>query len=124
MFGCEIPEMPKSVHIVKSCNINDLVDYADLTITILSSTGYIALIREKPLIMLGYTSLRGKGCCYEAFNFESLEAVIKNALENKMTDEMKINFIKHIAQMNKYFLYDDNLPRKIRYGKRPEEFKL
>ncbi len=124
MFGCEIPEMPKSVHIVKACNINDLVDYADLTITILSSTGYIALIREKPLIMLGYTSLRGKGCCYEAFNFESLEAVIKNALENKMTDEMKINFIKHIAQMNKYFLYDDNLPRKIRYGKRPEEFKV
>jgi len=110
-------DIPKGAILVDGFNINDLIDFADLTVTILSQCGYISLIREKPTLMLGYTQLKGKGCSYEAFSKEDTEETIIKALRNGMTKEMKINFKKHIAQMLKYYLYDDYLEREIRYGK-------
>jgi len=57
----------KNIDIVSDVNVNMLIDRADLVITILSQAAYIALFREKSVLMLGYTQLRGKQCTYEAF---------------------------------------------------------
>lgn len=111
-------EIPSNVHVIKQCNINDIIDLSDVTITILSQVGYISTIRRKPTVMLGYTQLRGKGCTYESFRKEELKDVIIEALNNGFSIEQEENFEKHIAQLLKYSLYDDCAERELRFGKR------
>lgn len=106
---------------VATGNINDIVDISDLTITIVSQTSYIALIRNKPVLMLGYNQICGKDCVYECYNIEQIEATIIEALNKGFSDTQKLAFRKHIAQMIKYYLYDDNREREIRYGKKPPQ---
>ncbi|MDE5698862.1 MAG: hypothetical protein K2I96_15895, partial [Lachnospiraceae bacterium] len=95
-----------NVIILNDVDINDLIEVSDLTITILSQTGYVALFNEKPVLMLGYTQLRGKGCNYEAFKKENIEPQIELALNNGFTKDQKNNFRKHIAQICKYYVYE------------------
>lgn len=115
---------PKSVTVLNNGDINDFVDLTDLTITILSQTAYVALIREKPVLLCGYMQLKGKGCTYEAFEPEKMEGEIKRMLEKGVTDQMKEAQLRHIAQLIRYYLYDDNMPRKIRYGKKITELSV
>ncbi|OUM88989.1 MAG: hypothetical protein BAA01_10255 [Bacillus thermozeamaize] len=107
--------------VVSDIDINDLVDMADLTITILSQTGYVSLIRNRPTLMLGYTQLRGKGCTYEAFTLEEIEQTIKSALQNGFTESQQYAFKKHVAQLLKYYLYDDLVKKDFQYGMPLEE---
>jgi FMN phosphatase YigB (HAD superfamily) len=111
----------KGAHMVKKGNVNDLVDMSDVTVTILSQMGYVSSIRNKATVMLGYNQLRGKSCTYEAFRKEDIEPAIIDAIKNGQTDDMRSNLIKHIAQMLKYYLSDDMLPRKMRYGRTVHE---
>ena len=52
---------------------------------------------------------------------EQIESTITTALENGFSDTQKMAFRKHIAQLLKYYLYDDNREREIRYGKKPPQ---
>lgn len=121
MLGCVATNIPSNVIIIEDIDINDIIDFADVTITILSQTGYISVIREKPTVMLGYTQLRGKNCTYEAYTKEKIEEQINKAIENGFTTSQKEAFKVHIAQMLKYYLYDDLLVRETRYGKPIED---
>lgn len=96
-----------SEYMISNVNINSLIDCSDVIITIFSQSAYISLIREKPVVMLGYTQLRGKGCSYDAFCKLAIEQQIKKALKYKFTTSQKKNFIKHCAQLKKYYLLDD-----------------
>lgn len=102
---------------VSQCDINALIDIADLHMTILSTTAYISLIREKATMLLGYIQLRGKGCTYEAFSYREIEGEMFKALACGYTKEQRSAFDEHIARMVKYYCYDDNSSREIRYGK-------
>lgn len=113
----KLERIPDNVLLVEQCDINDIIDFSDVTITILSQTGYISMIRKKPTVMLGYNQLKGTGCTYEAFTKESVEEQINNALLKGFTNEQEINFLRHIAQLCKY-VFDDNSDRSIRYGRR------
>ena len=104
---CLETEFPTDTIWVGDTDINELIDLADVCITIVSQCGYVSLIREKPTVMLGYTQLQGKGCAYEAFRPEDVEVQIKLALEQGYTQEQKRNFQTHVAQMLKYYLFDD-----------------
>lgn len=105
-----------NAYIVNKCNINDLVEVADLNITILSTAAYVALIQRKPVLMLGYTQLYQKGCTYEALKKDMIEDIIKKALLDGHTEEQRRKFLVHLAQLLKYYLYDNNTDRPIRYG--------
>lgn len=98
-------------------NINQLIDLCDVTVTILSSTAYVALTRYKPTVMLGYTQLLNKDCTYEAFEKDIIEETIGEAISAGFTTKQQDAFLKHIAQLEKYYLYDDLTERPIRYGK-------
>ncbi len=106
----------ENIDIVSDVNVNMLIDRADLVITILSQAAYIALIREKPVLMLGYTQLRGKRCTYEAFAKRQVPNQILTALEKGYTKEQKAQFARHAAQLLNYYLYDDGVEREIRFG--------
>lgn len=102
---CCIGTLPGNAAVVDQVDINDLIDFSDVVVTVLSTVSYIALIREKPVVMLGYTQLKGKGCTYEAFREEIIGEQIRNALENGAKDlwKRKHHFAVHTAQMQKYY---------------------
>lgn len=107
----------QDVDMVTEVNLNNLIDEVDLVITILSQGAYISLIRKKPVLMLGYTQLRGKQCTYEVFHKNEIKKKIQEALRYGYTRRQKKMFQKHTAQLLKYYLYDDGTPRDFRWGK-------
>lgn len=111
-------KLPDNTIYVEFGNINDLVDISDVVVTILSQTNYVGLIRHKPVVMLGFNQTKGKGCTYEAFEKDRVENVIIEALENGFTKEQEKAFLKHIAQVLKYYVFDDLREREIRFGRK------
>lgn len=123
LVGVSRDILPANVILIEQGDINDLIDFADVTITILSQVGYASVIRKKPTIMLGYNQLRKKGCAYEAYNREELESVIKEALDNGFETEHAEAFTTHIAQLLNYYLFDNCSDRELRYGRSLETIK-
>ncbi len=120
----QVERLPANTIFIEFGNINDIIDRCDVAVTILSSANYVALIRKKPVVMLGYNQIKGTGCCYEAYEENRIEAAIKEALTKGFTEEQQRNFQTHIAQLVKYYLYDDMQPRELRYGKAaPKSFE-
>lgn len=109
--------LPDNTIYVEFGDINDLVDISDVVVTILSQTNYVALIRHKPVVMLGFSQAKGKGFTYEAFEKVKIEKEVQNALKKGFTKEQEQAFLIHIAQVLKYYLYDDLVERDLRYGK-------
>jgi hypothetical protein len=112
------------IDVVSDVDVNSCIDCADVVVTILSQAAYVALIRNKPAVMLGYTQLRGKNCTYEAFSQSRVSKVIQKALKQGFTKKQKKNFQRHAAQLLKYYLYDDLVERDLRFGRRVEEIEL
>lgn len=101
------PRLPKNVIVFTEGSINDIIDLSDVVVTTLSSTVYVSLIRETPCVMLGYNQIHGKGCAYEALDKDSIEAVLQQAVHDGYTEAQKAAFIRHVAQMGKYYLFSD-----------------
>ena len=108
----------EGVDLVNEVDINKLIDFADVNITILSQTAYISAIRKKPTVLLGYMQLRGKGCVYEVYKKFQIEATISEAISNGVTKSQEKHFIRHCAQLLKYYLYDDLTHEDIPWGMR------
>ncbi len=98
---CERENFHSSTTWVGDSDINELIDVADVVITIVSQCGYISLIRDKATVMLGYSQLRGKKCTYEAFEKRDVEKRIKEAIEKGFTSSQKAAFRKRAAQLLK-----------------------
>ncbi len=114
--------LPSNIINFDELEIHDIIDFSDVTITILSQTAYVALIRNKPVVMLGYNQLRGKGCVYEAFDIEKIEDQISCALKFGRTQAQKQEFILHAAQLLKYYLFNDmNEKTHGCYGRNQDE---
>lgn len=110
-------QLPSDVIFLESGDIHDVIDMADVTVTILSSVNYVSLIRRKPVVMLGYNQISGKGCSYEALGREKIEDALSKAIRYGFTVKQEAAFLKHLAQCLKYYLYDDLQDRPIRYGR-------
>lgn len=108
---------------IEECDVNDLIDVADLTVTILSSISYNSLVRNTPVLMLGYGWLKESGCTYEAYIKETIEKKMQEAMIYGFTKEQKASFIRYTAICNKYYVFDDEKEREIRYGKKMPEAK-
>lgn len=112
--------LPDHIIVSNKMDIHDAIDIADLTITILSQTSYVALIRNKPALMLGYHQLCGMGCSYEAYRREDIEEIMREALSKGFTKEMQKAFQIHIAQLCRFYLYTDFVDGRVTFGK-PED---
>lgn len=109
--------LPDNIILAEGIGINYLIELADVVVTIVSQTAYMALLHDTPVLMLGYIQLRDKGCTYQAFTEAAIEPELKAALRNGFTREQREAFQRHIAQLVKYYLYDDYCDRQLRYGK-------
>jgi len=124
--GQEFTQFPEGLIILKSGDINVVADMADVLVTILSTTAYVSLVRGKATLMLGYTQLRGQGCTYEAFERDMVEGQLERALQYGFCREQKRAFLRHLALLNKYYLYrnvGECFPG-ISYGRELEDFSL
>jgi hypothetical protein len=113
----DVSLLPDNTIYVKYGDINELIDGCDVFVTILSTANYVGLIRKKPVVMLGYTQSKGKNITYEAFEKNKIEQAIKDAIDNGFTKEQQEAFAVHLAQVLKYYLYDDMTERELRFGK-------
>ncbi|MDD6194955.1 MAG: hypothetical protein PUB19_08660 [Lachnospiraceae bacterium] len=118
----DVSRIPEHVIYVASGNLNDLIDYADVVVTIMSQTAYVSCIRETATVMLGYNQLRNKGCIYQPETKADIENELSKAIECGYTESQRTAFRKHIAQMCTYYLFDDNTDRELRYGQSVEAF--
>ena len=109
--------IPANVIMAEGIGINHLIEMSSVVVTIVSQTAYMALIHQKPVLMLGYIQLRDKQCTYQAFTEDAIEPELRAAIKNGFTDSQQNAFQTHIAQLVKYYLYDDGCDRKIRYGR-------
>ena len=106
--------------VITRCNFNKLLDRADCVVTILSQSNYMAALRKRPCVTLGYNQMRGKGYCYEAYTLEEIQPTIEKALQEGISDSMKTAFQRHIAQMLTYYLFDDLHDHELHFGQPPE----
>lgn len=113
----DIAKLRKNIIYIESADINELIDSSDLVITIVSQTNYAALIRKKPVLMLGYTHTKDQGCTYEAFSLDDIEKKMNEAIKYGYTNEQQKCFEEHIARLIKYYLYDDYSSREFSYGR-------
>lgn len=98
-------------------NIHELIDCADVVVTILSQSAYEAIMRDKPVVMLGYTELHKSGIIYEAYSQQKVEKILKQAIKKGYTKRQRKRFIRHIARLLKYCLLDDQTHPEFPYGK-------
>ena len=104
MMECFVEEViPHNTIFADNVDINDLIDLADVVVTIVSTVSYNALIRKKKVLMLGYTQLKNKECTYEAFEKEQIESELKKAIMKEKQEFMENKFILHVAQISRYY---------------------
>jgi hypothetical protein len=93
------------IDFVKGANIFECMEKSDLTVTILSQVSYQALIHGNPVVLLGCNQLSGKGCAYEVTSHDNIENTIKLALKEGFSKDQKRNWVRHVAQACKYYLF-------------------
>ena len=95
---------PERITCLPGANIFECMEQSDATTTILSQAGYLALIHDRPLVMLGRNQLSGKDCAYEIDSVEATEAAFKRAFLKDAAATMRENWLRHVAQVLKYYL--------------------
>jgi len=90
---------------VPGANIFDCLYHSDLVVTVVSQVSYLALIHRRPTLLLGRNQISGKGCLYEISCKDEIEQKIKEIFKEGENPEMRNNWIKHVAQLNKYYLF-------------------
>jgi hypothetical protein len=120
-FDYSILDLPANVLVVPGGDIHELIAASDVVVAITSTLSYSALIQGRPCVMLGYNTLTGQGVAGEAVFPGDVEAVVGDALARGFDSDMREAFVRHVAQLNKYYLFDDLQLRDTRYGRPPED---
>lgn len=113
---CTVDKVDSSVIRINYTEIDELIQLADVVISIASKVEYKVLIYGKPLLKLGHITLYKEGCCYEIQDKSQIEPQLKLALKVGMTKGQSQTFESHIAQLLTYHLWDDLTDRELRYG--------
>lgn len=100
----EVP-YPDRVDCVIGANIFDCMDQSDLTTTLFSGVSYLALIHDRPVLMLGINHLYKKGCAYEIESRSQLAEALDRAIRDGFTDDQRRNWRRHVAQLWRHYLF-------------------
>lgn len=114
-------QQSNDIAVIGNVDVNACIDIATCVITVLSQVSYVSLIREKPLVMLGYNQLRGKGCIYQAETISDIVPCIRAAVDDGITPEQRAAWINHVARLLKYYLYQFDGHAPILAQARPPE---
>lgn len=96
-------------------NINACIDAADVTVTVLSQTNYVSLIRKTPVVMLGRNQANGSGAVHVPETRADIADAIRAALDAGFSNSEEAAFLSHVARLSKSYLYrySAEIPDKI-----------
>lgn len=94
-------------------NLHECIDTADLTVTTLSQTSIMSMIRNKSVVMLGYNHLRDSGAIYQCSKLSDITENIELAYAQGITKSMEKSWHYFTARLLKYYLFN--------YGKETHE---
>lgn len=100
----------------QNMQIDKLIETADVAVSIASAVNYKVLLYDTPLVQIGFTTLTGKECCYEAKTKEQIEDNLVRAIEQGVTRRQRENFDRHLSMLLNHYLWDDLSEREVRYG--------
>jgi hypothetical protein len=96
---------PGRVDVALGANLFDCMEQCDVTTTIVSQVSYMALIHDRPCVLLGRTQLTGKGCVYEPHDFADIETVFQRALAEGFTEAQRTAWRRHVAQVMRHYAF-------------------
>lgn len=91
---------------LKSKNeIFNCIDIADVVLTLVSSVSGLALLYNRPVVLLGRNGLTGMKITYELRKKENLENIIRTALEHGFNSTIAEECVKYATRIMKYYSY-------------------
>lgn len=112
----DIAEIDSGIILVLDRNVDSLIQMSDVTVCMASAVEYKALMYGMPVVPVGRSAIQGKKCAYEVRNRSEIESMLQEAVHRGMTEEQRMNFDIHLAQLLKTCLWDDLSERNTRYG--------
>lgn len=111
--GAQSLNEDEHVAVLADYDINSCIDLAACVVTTVSQASYVALLRDKPLVMIGYNQLRGSGCHYQAESLKDVTPCLRSAIASGFTTDQQTAWSIHVARLLKYYLYSfaGNAPR-------------
>jgi glycosyltransferase involved in cell wall biosynthesis len=94
--------------VITKGSLEELFDFCDICITLLSAGAYSALIYDKPVIMLGKNQLNDSGAIYFVNEGSSLGHALDSASEIGLSEVQENAFIRHVARLLRYNVYSAN----------------
>ena len=91
--------------VVPGADIFECMHAAAVTLTIVSQVSYMAILHDRPCVLLGRNQLSGKGCLYEPSSREKAGGRIDEAIGAGLTREQREAWFKHAAQLLGHALY-------------------
>ena len=112
---------PDRIDFVPGADIFECMDAAKVVVTILSQVSYMALIYDRPCVLLGRNQLSGKGCVYELGAREGLGEAVTDAMNFGLMEEQRAAWLHHAAQLCRHalFAFDEATEKDV--GRGPEE---
>lgn len=104
LYPASLPSHPR-LFIVREGNTIDLIDVADVVVTILSSISYISLARGKPTVLLGRNTLSDTGAVLEVDDRANLAVIMRRALTGEDFGAQIEAFRNHVGAMLRDHLY-------------------
>jgi hypothetical protein len=117
-LGSSLSNNSNTYVLTEDYDINECVKFSDVVVTAISQTSYLALIYQRPLVMIGYNQLRGSGSHFQAETLEDVEICVRLALSDGVTNEQIFARKKHIARLTKHYLFPYTEPGPISKGLR------
>lgn len=103
----QIEALETDPHIALAGQDVDLVEllrYVDAMATIVSQAAYMALIHDKPCVLMGRMQLTGTGLVEEALTSSALEPALYRALNTEFGCERQAAFERHVARLLRYYV--------------------
>ncbi len=103
--GLDLSRDYPGVIVVSDCDLEQCIEVADLVVVNVSQSSYEALLRDKPVLMLGINQINGSGAVYQPKDRDDIDRAVMKALSGGLTEEQSRQFSHHVARLLKYYLY-------------------
>lgn len=104
--GLDLTREYPNITVISDANLDECLAAADLVLAKVSQGSYEALLRDKPVLMLGVNQINESGAVYNLNRKETLYEDIITALRFGYTAEQKERFEEHVTRLLKYYLYN------------------
>ncbi len=95
----------KNTVILSSTSMQACFEASSLVSTIASQTSYVAMLDDRPVMMLGKNQISGKGLTYDVQAVEDIAEVIELGIADPLRIDRKAAFARHVAQLERSYLF-------------------